>query len=265
MLDPDDAVRVAVTYAAEGRQTPCRQFTARPARNLTLLLRCRARRPSSPEHLYGYREKQWRFTPAPGHEHLADQWRSDVESGHLLQIGAVLDVLSRASRRTYDRAGHPRGHRGRAHGAGQRHGAHCPAVTELLRLLYRSGTAGWSPRSRICTRCGPAPAAWSACSGSGTTSGKGFAGRTPLPDLPLLGVTSPVPAQRSRRARAPRPLRRPGLCRYAPSDALRPRRTCTRCRPACRRTARPPGLRPRRSASGKRRGGPPCRSSRRLQ
>ncbi|RVX43880.1 putative dehydrogenase [Nonomuraea polychroma] len=49
------------------------------------------------EHLYGYREKHWRFTPAPGHEHLADLWRSDdaddVESGHLLQIAAVLDAL----------------------------------------------------------------------------------------------------------------------------------------------------------------------------
>ncbi|GAA2113628.1 Gfo/Idh/MocA family oxidoreductase [Streptomyces synnematoformans] len=49
------------------------------------------------EHLYGYREKHWRFTPAPGHEPLADLWKADggadVESGHLLQIQAVLDAF----------------------------------------------------------------------------------------------------------------------------------------------------------------------------
>ncbi len=50
------------------------------------------------EHLYGYREKHWRFTPAPGHEHIADLWRpddgTDAESGHRLQIEAVLDALA---------------------------------------------------------------------------------------------------------------------------------------------------------------------------
>ncbi|MFW6690708.1 Gfo/Idh/MocA family protein [Streptomyces sp. MAR4 CNX-425] len=49
------------------------------------------------DHLYGYREKHWRFTPAPGHEQLADRWKSDggadIESGHLLQIQAVLDAF----------------------------------------------------------------------------------------------------------------------------------------------------------------------------
>ncbi|MDT0342648.1 Gfo/Idh/MocA family protein [Streptomyces litchfieldiae] len=49
------------------------------------------------EHLYGYREKHWRFTPAPGHEQLADLWTAvdgaDVESGHRLQIEAILDAL----------------------------------------------------------------------------------------------------------------------------------------------------------------------------
>ncbi|WP_407562254.1 Gfo/Idh/MocA family protein [Streptomyces sp. 184] len=49
------------------------------------------------DHLYGYSEKHWRFTPAPGHEHLADLWKADggadIESGHLLQIQAVLDAF----------------------------------------------------------------------------------------------------------------------------------------------------------------------------
>jgi predicted dehydrogenase len=49
-------------------------------------------------HLYGYREADWRFTPAPGHEDLAELWsagdESDPESGHRLQIAAVLDAIA---------------------------------------------------------------------------------------------------------------------------------------------------------------------------
>lgn len=50
------------------------------------------------EHLYGYRSGDWRFTPAPGHEDLAELWLAgdepDPESGHRLQIEAVLDALA---------------------------------------------------------------------------------------------------------------------------------------------------------------------------
>lgn len=53
------------------------------------------------EHLYGYRDEDWTFTPAPGHEHLADRWHgdgpSDEVSGHRLQIAAVLDALASGS------------------------------------------------------------------------------------------------------------------------------------------------------------------------
>ncbi|MFC8790615.1 Gfo/Idh/MocA family protein [Streptomyces cinereoruber] len=48
------------------------------------------------EHLYGYREEHWRFTPAPGHEELAALWAAseeqDVTSGHMLQIETVFDA-----------------------------------------------------------------------------------------------------------------------------------------------------------------------------
>ncbi|ANS62940.1 oxidoreductase family protein [Streptomyces lincolnensis] len=48
------------------------------------------------EHLYGYREEHWRFTPAPGHEELSALWTDgdepDITSGHRLQIEAVLDA-----------------------------------------------------------------------------------------------------------------------------------------------------------------------------
>ncbi|THV36451.1 Gfo/Idh/MocA family protein [Glycomyces buryatensis] len=50
------------------------------------------------EHLYGYREADWRFTPAPGHEDLSELWLAgdepDLESGHRLQIEAVVDALA---------------------------------------------------------------------------------------------------------------------------------------------------------------------------
>lgn len=50
------------------------------------------------EHLYGYREADWRFTPAPGHGELADLWSAagadDPESGHRLQIESVLDAIA---------------------------------------------------------------------------------------------------------------------------------------------------------------------------
>lgn len=51
------------------------------------------------EHLYGYRSRDWRFTPAPGHEALIALWEeddpADVESSHSLQIAAILDALER--------------------------------------------------------------------------------------------------------------------------------------------------------------------------
>ncbi|MEU6249500.1 Gfo/Idh/MocA family oxidoreductase [Glycomyces sp. NPDC047010] len=48
------------------------------------------------EHLYGYGDDDWRFTPARGHEHLADLWTADSgapPSGHVLQIAAILDAF----------------------------------------------------------------------------------------------------------------------------------------------------------------------------
>lgn len=48
------------------------------------------------EHLYGYSDEHWRFTPAPGHERLTDLWASDAASppsGHRLQIEAILDAF----------------------------------------------------------------------------------------------------------------------------------------------------------------------------
>ncbi len=49
------------------------------------------------EHLYGYSDADWTFTPAPGHEHLTALWQTDASdevSGHRLQISAVLDALA---------------------------------------------------------------------------------------------------------------------------------------------------------------------------
>jgi predicted dehydrogenase len=50
------------------------------------------------EHLYGYRNKDWTFTPAPGHEHLAELWNAEHEtpdhtSGHRDQLAAIFDAL----------------------------------------------------------------------------------------------------------------------------------------------------------------------------
>jgi predicted dehydrogenase len=48
------------------------------------------------EHLYGYSEEHWRFTPLPGHEELEALWapgdEPDVTSSHALQIEAVFDA-----------------------------------------------------------------------------------------------------------------------------------------------------------------------------
>ncbi len=50
------------------------------------------------EHLYGYTDADWRFTPAPGHEHLLDDWQADAPSdelsGHRGQVEAILDALA---------------------------------------------------------------------------------------------------------------------------------------------------------------------------
>ena len=50
------------------------------------------------EHVYGYRDDDWRFTPAPGAEDLAGAWpgeEADVPSGHLAQLTAVYAALAR--------------------------------------------------------------------------------------------------------------------------------------------------------------------------
>jgi predicted dehydrogenase len=47
-------------------------------------------------HLYGYKDADWRFTPAPGQEALASAWADgadDVPSGHLAQLREVLACL----------------------------------------------------------------------------------------------------------------------------------------------------------------------------
>jgi predicted dehydrogenase len=50
------------------------------------------------EHLYGYVEADWRFAPAPGHEHLQEAWQadaaSDSRSSHRDQIAAIIDSLA---------------------------------------------------------------------------------------------------------------------------------------------------------------------------
>jgi predicted dehydrogenase len=48
------------------------------------------------EHLYGYTDADWRFTPAPGQEELADAWAvgpGELTSGHRVQFEAILDAL----------------------------------------------------------------------------------------------------------------------------------------------------------------------------
>lgn len=52
------------------------------------------------EHLYGYTSGDWTFTPAPGHEHLADRWQhahDDTRSSHRDQLAAILDGLAAGS------------------------------------------------------------------------------------------------------------------------------------------------------------------------
>jgi predicted dehydrogenase len=47
-------------------------------------------------HLYGYTDDDWTVTPAPGHAAIAARWavdRSTLESGHEVQLTAVLDAL----------------------------------------------------------------------------------------------------------------------------------------------------------------------------
>ncbi|SDD42798.1 Predicted dehydrogenase [Sanguibacter gelidistatuariae] len=48
------------------------------------------------EHLYGYTDADWTFTPAPGHEELTELWTSDPDaaaSSHSSQVIAILDAL----------------------------------------------------------------------------------------------------------------------------------------------------------------------------
>lgn len=53
------------------------------------------------EHLYGYTEANWKFTPAPGHENLIDLWveapGTDRLSSHQLQLEAIVDALSKGT------------------------------------------------------------------------------------------------------------------------------------------------------------------------
>jgi predicted dehydrogenase len=49
------------------------------------------------EHLYGYTDADWRFTPAPGHEELAGRWgapSAGAPSSHRDQIESILDALA---------------------------------------------------------------------------------------------------------------------------------------------------------------------------
>lgn len=48
------------------------------------------------EHVYGYTDADWTFTPAPGHEGLSARWAaepSEERSGHRGQVAAILDAL----------------------------------------------------------------------------------------------------------------------------------------------------------------------------
>lgn len=49
------------------------------------------------EHLYGYTDADWTFTPVPGREDLTARWAedpSDQRSGHRDQVAAILDALA---------------------------------------------------------------------------------------------------------------------------------------------------------------------------
>jgi predicted dehydrogenase len=48
------------------------------------------------EHLYGYTDADWRFTAAPGHEHLAGIWAQDASeepTSHRTQLESILDAF----------------------------------------------------------------------------------------------------------------------------------------------------------------------------
>ena len=48
------------------------------------------------EHLYGYDDSHWRFTPAPGQEHLAGLWADGsaaVPSGHAAQYAHIVEAI----------------------------------------------------------------------------------------------------------------------------------------------------------------------------
>jgi predicted dehydrogenase len=48
------------------------------------------------EHLYGYEDSNWRFTPAPGQEHLADAWADgtgSTPSGHPAQYARIIEAV----------------------------------------------------------------------------------------------------------------------------------------------------------------------------
>ncbi|GAA3286553.1 Gfo/Idh/MocA family oxidoreductase [Nesterenkonia halobia] len=52
------------------------------------------------EHLYGYQDAHWTFTPALGHEHLATAWAespSEEVSSHRMQIAAIFDAFTNGS------------------------------------------------------------------------------------------------------------------------------------------------------------------------
>jgi predicted dehydrogenase len=52
------------------------------------------------EHLYGYNDSHWRFTPAPGQEHLAGLWSDGspaTASGHPAQYRHIIEAISSGS------------------------------------------------------------------------------------------------------------------------------------------------------------------------
>lgn len=76
--------------------------------------------------LYGYENRHWSFTPAPGAESLLEAWEkldTDVPSSHMAQLAALLDSRDR----------------GESPGAGT---AEARSALELIASLYKSAVTG---------------------------------------------------------------------------------------------------------------------------
>lgn len=109
------------------------------------------------EHLYGYRHDDWKFTPAPGHEHLLEAWNTaagEELSGHTLQVGAIIDALAAGSapevdlpdaRRTIEFAAavYASSFRSATIAAGELRG------DDPFTLSMDGGAVPWAPRKRV--------------------------------------------------------------------------------------------------------------------